>query len=69
MTKYDDLTEMDRLNVCDIAWFIKGYRSAKPECGLDEDHENTLLRIANAIKNRPKKDDVTTNMLRDGTKV
>jgi hypothetical protein len=66
MTTYKDLTEQDRLNLCDIAWFIKGYRSAKPECGLDEDHESTLLRIANAISNRPKEYDENRNQNPNG---
>jgi hypothetical protein len=66
MTKYEDLTEMDRLNVCDIAWFIKGYRAAKPECALEECHETTLLRIANAISNRPKENDKTRASCGDG---
>lgn len=44
----NDLTEVDRHNLCDIAWFLKGFSHSdkNPFCG---DHDETLEKVIRMI--------------------
>jgi len=48
------ITEYDRDNVCDIAWWIKGYIAGAKEnyenCPFTEDHLRTLSNIASGMR-------------------
>lgn len=43
-----ELTETDRMNICDIIWWIKGFNAALPEDStpdLGYDHLKTLRHV------------------------
>jgi hypothetical protein len=50
--KLTDLTELDRLNLADIAWFIRGlnFGKEKQDQPFDDAHFNTLERVIVAIR-------------------
>lgn len=53
LTTLNDLTEMDRLNLADIVWFMRGmnYGKEKQEQPFDDDHFRTIERVVCAIRN------------------
>lgn len=50
----NSLTEADRLNLCDIAWFIRGmqYGKEKHEQIFGEEHSQTLEHVIQGISNK-----------------
>lgn len=51
---FNSLTEADRANLCDIAWFIRGMQFGKDkhEQTFGEEHSQTLAHVIGAIANK-----------------
>lgn len=51
---FNSLTESDRLNLCDIAWFIRGmqYGRQKHEQTFGEEHSQSLEHVISALSNK-----------------
>lgn len=50
----NSLTDLDRLNLCDIAWFLRGinYGKDKADQPFSPDHFQTLEHIIGGITNK-----------------
>lgn len=52
---FEKLTEIDRLNLCDIAWFLKGLKTSN-KSPFSEDHCDTLRKVIICIADKVDED-------------
>lgn len=52
---FEKLTKIDRDNLCDIAWFLKGLKISK-ESPFGEDHDETLRKLCMSIADKVDED-------------